>query len=154
MEHSTTSQWNVARRLSGTSPRRLKQVSDKTPNDISVVRHQDVSVVCIHDVLLVRLQDVFCNSQMKNPMTSLWYVSTMLRSYVVVTPCLYYGLHYVFKLVCHDLHMVDFHASLKYQIKHQIFLVPTRRESIGVVWIINQQNFYYIKKGFIHQQYL
>ena len=136
----TTSQvrlkWNTQRRLSGTSPRRLsgtssrrlKQVSNETPNDVSVVRHQDVSVVRIHHVPLVRLYDVFCNSQMKHPITSLWYVSTTSQSYVVATPCLYYGLHYVFKLLCHDLQLVGFHISFKHQIKHHIFLVPTRRE--------------------------
>ena len=31
--------------------------------------------------------------------------------------------------------MVGFHVSFKYQIKHQFFLVPTRRETIRVVWI-------------------
>ena len=66
---------------------RLKQVLNETPNDVSVVRHQDVSVVRFHDVPLVRLYDVSCNSQMKHPITLLWYVSTTPRSYVVATPC-------------------------------------------------------------------
>ena len=94
-----------ARRLSGTSTWRLKQVSNKTPNDVWIVHHQEVSVVRTHDVLLVRLYDVSCNSQMKHPITSLRHVSTTSRSYVVVTPYLYYGLCYVFRLLCQDLHM-------------------------------------------------
>ena len=119
MKHSTASQWYV----------------NKTSQwYVSATPH------------LVRLQDVSCNSQMKHPITSLWYVSTTSRSYVVVTPCLYYGLYYVFKLLCHDLHLVGFQVSFTHQIKHHIFLVPTRRETRGVVWIINQQNFYYIQK--------
>ena len=103
----------------------------------SVVRHQDVSVVRIHDVPLVRLYDVSCNSQMKHPITSLWYVSTTSQSYVAATPCLYYGLYYVFKLLCHGLQLVGFHVSFKHQIKHHVFLVPARREKRGVVWIIS-----------------
>ena len=120
-----------------TSQQRWRYVSNETPNDVSVVCHQDVSVVRIHDVPLVRLSDVSCNSQMKHPITSLWYVSTTSQSYVVATPCLYYGLYYVFKLLCHDLQLVGFHVSFKHQIKHHIFLVPTRREKIGVLLIIN-----------------
>ena len=54
------------------------------------------------------------------------------------------GLYYVFKLLCHDLHLISFHVTFKYEIKHQIFLVPTRREARKAVWIINQQNIYYI----------
>ena len=120
------------RRLMGTqwwrpisgSPRRLKQVSNETPNDVSVVRHQDVSVVRIHNIPLVRLCDVFCNSQTKHLITSLQYVSTASRSYV-------------FKLLCHDLHLVGFQVSFKHQIKHHIFLVPTRWGKRRVVWIVS-----------------
>ena len=97
---------------------------------------QDVSVVRLHDALLVRHDDVSCKFQMKHPITSLWYISTTSRSYVVVTPCLYYGLYYVFKLLCHDLQLVGFHVSFKHQIKHHIFLVHTWREKRGVAWII------------------
>ena len=121
MKHPMTSQWNVAktsqsyssktsywnvvttsqgtqwRRPISTSPRHLKQVSNEKLNGVSVVRHQDVSVVLIHDVPLVHLCDVSCNSQMKHPITSLWYVSRNSRSYVVGTPCLYDGLYYAFK---------------------------------------------------------
>ena len=89
---STTSQislkWSTQRRLSGTLPR----------------RH-------IHNVPLVGLYDVSCNSQMKHPITSLWYVSTTSRSYFVATPCLYYGLYYVFKLLFPDLHNQTLHFS-------------------------------------------
>ena len=112
-----------------TSPRRLKQVSNETPNDFSVVR--------IHDVLLVRLYAISWNSQMKHPTTSLWYVSITSRSYVVAAPCLYYGRYYVLKLPCYDLHLVGFHVSFKYQIKHQVFLLPTRRETRELIWVIN-----------------
>ena len=132
-------QWTYWWRLINTSSRRLKQVSNETPNDVSVIRHQDVSVVHIHDVPLVRLYDVspVPNSQMKHPITSPWYGCTTSRNYVVAMPCLYYGFHYVFKLLCLDLHLVSFHVSFKYQIKHQIFLVRTRQETRGVVWVIN-----------------
>ena len=91
-----------------------------------MVRHQDVSMVRVHDVPIVRLYDVSCNSQTKHPITSQWYVSTTSQSYVVAMPCLYYGLCYVFKLLCHDLQLVGFHVSFKHQIKHHIFLVYTR----------------------------
>ena len=163
MKHSMTSQWNVAKTsqwyLFSTSywyvvmtshgdiittshqysPQCLKQVSNGTPNDVSVVRDQDVSVVRIHYIPLVRLYDVSCKSQMKHPITSLWYVSTTSRSYVVARPCLQYRLYYVlyFKLLCHDLHLVGFQVSFKHQIKHHIFQVLTRWETRGVVWIIN-----------------
>ena len=55
------------------------------------------------------------------------------------------GLYYTFKLLCHNLHLVGFQVSFKYQIKHQIFLVPTKREANRVIWI-NQKNFYHILK--------
>ena len=74
---------------------------------------------------------------MKHLITSLWYVFTMSRSYAVAMPCLYNGLYYVFKLFCHALHLVGFHVSFKYQIKHQTFLAPTRRETRRVVWVIH-----------------
>ena len=89
--------------------------------------HQDVSVVRIHDVSFVRLCNVSCYSQMKHPTTSLQYVSTTSQSYIVATPCLYYGVYYVFKLLYHDIHLVGFHISFKHRIKHHI-VVPTRRE--------------------------
>ena len=120
-----------------TSQRHLSYVSNETPNDVSVESRQDVSVVRLHDALLVRHDDVSCKFQMKHPITSLWYISTTSRSYVVVTSCLCYGLYCVFKLLCHDLHLAGFQVSYTHQIKHHIFLVPTRRKTRGVVWIIN-----------------
>ena len=42
-------------------------------------------------------------------------VSTTSRSYILVTPYFYYGLCYVFKLLCHDFHMVGFHVSVEYR---------------------------------------
>ena len=115
------------------SPRHLKQVSNDTLDVVSMVRHQDVSEACIHDAPLVRLYNISCNSKMKHPIKLMWYVSTTSWSYVVRTPCLYYGLYYIYKLLCHDLHVEGFHVSFKYQIKHQHFLVPTKRETRGVV---------------------
>ena len=120
-----------------TSPRRLKQVSNETRNNVSVVLHQDVTVIRIHDVPSVRLYDVSWNSQMKHSITLLWYASSTSQSDAVATPCLYYGLYHVSKFLCHDLHLVDFHILFKYQIKHQIFLVTTRREARGIVSVIN-----------------
>ena len=69
---------------------RLHDVSNtsQTANDVSVVRHQDISVVRIYYVPLARHYNVFCNSQMKHPIRSLWYVWTRSRSYVVERPCL------------------------------------------------------------------
>ena len=99
-------------------------------DDVPSVRLHDVSVVRIHHVPLVRLYDVFCNSQIKHPITSLWYVSTTSWSHAVARPCLQYSLYYVlyFKLLWHDLHLVGFQVSLKHQIKHLIFQVLTRWE--------------------------
>ena len=90
---------------------RLHDVSNETLKYVLVVRYQDVSVIRIHDVPLARLYDVSYNSQMKHPLTSLWYVSPTSRSYVVEMRCLYYGLCYFFKLLCHDLHLVGLHVS-------------------------------------------
>ena len=80
-----------------TSQQRLRYVSNETPNGVSMARHQSVSMVRTHNVLLVRLYDVFCNSQIKHPMRSLWYVFTTSRSYIVAAPYLYCCLYYVFK---------------------------------------------------------
>ena len=88
--------------------------------------HQDVSVVGIHDVSSLRLYDVFCKSQIKQPITLLWYAS-----YVSELRC-WDGLH-IFKLICHEVNIVVFHMSFKYQVKQQFLLVPTRRETIRVV---------------------
>ena len=38
------------------------------------------------------------------------------------------GIYNVSNLLCHDLYLVGFHVSLKYEIKHQTFLVLTKRE--------------------------
>ena len=79
---STTSQirlkWNTKQRLSGTSPRLLSGTYPRRP----------ISTFC----------DVSCNSQMKYPITSVWYVSTTSPSYVVATPCLFYCVYYVFQI--------------------------------------------------------
>ena len=122
MKHPMTSQWNVTK-LSQWYVFRTSYwyVVSRRPND---------------EVPSVRLHDVSNKSQIKHPTTSQWYVaktsqwyvSTLSQSYVVATPCLYYRLYYVFKLLCHDLQLVGFHVSFKHQIKHHIFLVPTRRE--------------------------
>ena len=109
-------QRRLQRRLSGTSPRRLSGTYAGRP-------------VCLYKFS--------CNFQMKHAIMLLWYVSTTSRSYVFATPCLSYGLYYIFRLLCYDLHLVGFHASFTHQIKDHIFLVPTKRETRGVVWIIN-----------------
>ena len=133
----TSSQEEVTRRPISTSPRRLKQVSNETPNNFSVVRQQYVSWVRIHDVSLVRLYDVSCKSQIKHPITSLWHISTTFSSYVCCDVLLL-GIYYVFKLLCQHLHLERFHISFMYQVKYQIFLVPNKRETRRVVWIINK----------------
>ena len=81
----------LPRRLIGTSSQRLKQVSNKTPNNISLVHHQDASMVRIHVAPLVRPYDVPCKSQMKHPLTSLWYVFTTSASYVVARVTFSFG---------------------------------------------------------------
>ena len=127
-----------------TSQRRRRYVSNETTNDALVEHRQDVSVVRLQDILLERLNDVLRGgnndvssvrlhnvsnkSQMKRPMALLWYVFTTSWSYVVATPC-----QKASTLLCHELHVVGFHVSFKYQVKHQIFLVPARREAIRVV---------------------
>ena len=83
-----------------------------------MVPHQDVSGVGIHDFPFVRLYGVAYKSQMKHAITS-----------YVVRDALLVGLYYVFKLLCRALHLVGFHVSFKFQIKHQIFLVPNKRET-------------------------
>ena len=100
--------WNPQRRLSGTSPRRLSGTYPRRP---------------------VRLYKFSCNPQIKHAITSLWYVSTTSRSYVVATPYIFYGLYYVFRLLCYDLHLTGFHVSFNHQIKDHIFLVPTKTSS-------------------------
>ena len=85
----------------------LKQVSNETLNDVLVIRHQDVSVVRIYEVPVVRLYDVSFKSQTKHPITLLWYVSTTTRYRNALLVILYY----VFKLLCHDFHLVGFHVS-------------------------------------------
>ena len=79
---STTSQirlkWNTKQRLSGTSPRLLSGTYPRRP----------ISTFC----------DVSCSSQMKYPITSVWYVSTTSPSYAVATPCLFYCVYYVFQI--------------------------------------------------------
>ena len=109
--------WNTQRRLSGTSPRRLSGTSlwrlvrmsrrllkltfSWSPISMSPRRLKtslnwkpnNVSVVHIHDIPLVSLYDVSCHSQMKHPITLLWYISTTSWSYVAATPRLYFGLY-------------------------------------------------------------
>ena len=58
---------------------------------------------------------------MKHLITLLWYVSTTSQSFVVVTPCIYYCLYYVSKLLCHDFHLVGFQVSFTHHIKHHLF---------------------------------
>ena len=38
------------------------------------------------------------------------------------------GIYNVSNLLCHDIYLVGLHVSLKYEIKHETFLVLTRRE--------------------------
>ena len=126
-------------------------VSNETLNHVSMQYRQDVSVVCLHDVLLVchddvsrehnddvtsaRLHDVSNKSETTDNVT------VVRLHHVWELRCcdafLYYGLYYIFKLVSHDLHLVGFQVSFTCHVKHHIFLVPTRRETRGVVWIIN-----------------
>ena len=133
---------------------RRDDVSWRRNDDVPSVRFHDISnksqmkhpatlsgtsprMECIHNVPLVRLCNISSNFQMKHPITWPWYVFTTSQNYIVATPSLYYVLYYVFKLLGHEIHLLDFHISSKYQIKHQIFLLQIRRKTRGVVWIIN-----------------
>ena len=104
----TSLKWNTQRRLSRAYPRR--------PISTSLQRLLQLPNQTPNNVAVERLP----------------HVSELLCCDVLLV-----GFCYVFRLLCHDLHLVAFHASFKYQIKHQIFLVLTRREARGVVWIIN-----------------
>ena len=73
-----------------------------------MIRHQDVSVVRILDVLLVRLHDVSCKSQKLNNVA---VVHIHPVSELRCCDALLIGLYYVFKLICHYLHLVGFHVS-------------------------------------------
>ena len=137
---------------------RRRYVSNKTPNDVSIERRQDVSVVCLNDVFLecrddvswgsnndvpsLHLLDDSSKSKMKHPTIPPWYVTRtsqwyeLVRLYDVFSKSEMKHLLTSLWYVVHDLHLEGFHLSFKYQIKNQIFLVPTRRETIRVVWTI------------------
>ena len=114
---STTSQtslnWNVQQRLSGTLPRRLSGMYPRRAISTFLRRllqapkeaPNNVAVVRLHQVLQLRCCDA-----------------------------LLLDVYYVFKLLCHNLHLVGFHIWFKYQINYQI---STRKAKRGVVWIIN-----------------
>ena len=102
--------WNIQRRLCGMLPRRLSGTYPRCPISTSLRRLLQVPNKTLH----------------------LDHVSELLFHNVLLL-----GLYYSFKLLCHNLHLVDFYVSFKHQIKHQIFLVPNRRETKRVVWIIN-----------------
>ena len=117
---STTSQTilksNTQRGLSGMSPRRFSGTCPQRPISTSLRRLLLGPNEIPNNVAVVRLHHV---SEL--PCRDAWFV----------------GFYYVFKLFSHCLHLVGFHISFKYQMRQQIFLVPIRRESRRVVWIIN-----------------
>ena len=98
------------------SRRRLKEVSNETPNDVLVVRTHNFPLETPNNVAVVRLHHVL-----------------KLRCLDVLLVDLYY----VFELLCHDFHVVDFDVSFNYQIRQQILLVPIRKETRRVVWILH-----------------
>ena len=63
------------------------------------------------------------------------------------------GLYYVFKLLCHDLHLVCFHASFKYQIKQQFFS-STNQEGNKKCSLNYKPAELAFKNGYMHRQYL
>ena len=99
--HPATRSRTAQRRRRYASNETPNDVSVERRQDVSVVRLHDVLLVCrdhvsrgrnddvssvrLHNVLnetpndvsVVRLYDVSCNSQMKHPITSLWYVSEL-----------------------------------------------------------------------------
>ena len=117
---STTSRtglkWNTKQSLSGTSPRGLSGTYLWRPFSTSRLRLMYVPNETPNKVAVVRL-DHFSELHCRD--------------------ALLVGLYYVFKLLCHDLHLVDFHVSFKYQTKQQNFLASTSRETRRVVRFIN-----------------
>ena len=116
------------RRLSSLSSRFLKQVSNETPNE------------CLIGTSLRRLNGTYQRLPNKTPNKTPNYVAGVRLCHVLELRCrdaLLVGLYYGFMILCHDLHLLGFHVSFKYQIKHQNFVVPTRRKATRVVWIIN-----------------
>ena len=89
---------------------------------------QALLVVCIQNAPCLLLYNVSCNSEMKQSLMAV----VCLRHVAILV-----DLYYVLKLLCENLHLVDFHVSFKYQIKHQTFLVPTRRGTRRVPRIVN-----------------
>ena len=95
------------RHLSGTDP--LRPISTSTTSPVSPNETpNNVAVTRLHHVSELRCRDAL----------------SLLRSVLRFQ-------------ITHDLHLVGFQVSFNYQIEHNIFLVPTRRETRGVVWIIN-----------------
>ena len=75
-------------------------------------------MVRIHEIPLVRPYDVSCKSSNGTPIN----VAVVHPHHVSELRCrdaLLVELFYVFKLLCHDLHLVGFHVSFKPQIKYQ-----------------------------------
>ena len=132
--HPTTRRHDYVVTTSLCTPlRHRRYVSNETPNDVSTGRPQDVSVVCLYNISLERTDDV---SRGRNNDIPSVYLNDVSNNNVVVVclrpvsellccNALLVSLYYFFKLLCHDLHLVGFHISFKYQIKNQIFLVPT-----------------------------
>ena len=111
------------------SQRLRKYVSNETPNDVSVEHLQDVSMVRIHDAPLLHLYYISCNSQMKRPITcgtSPTRLGVMLSRRLVSKSLLR------FQVTLWWPPSGRFHVSFKYKIKHQLFLVPPRRETRGI----------------------
>ena len=124
------------RRLSSLSSRCLKQVSNETPNE------------CLIGTSLRRLNGTYQRLPISMSPRRLLQVPNKTPNcvagvrlcHVLELRCrdaLLVGLYYGFMILCHDLHLLGFHVSFKYQIKHQNFVVPTRRKATRVVWIIN-----------------
>ena len=106
---SSTSQaslkWNTQRRLSGTSPRRLSGMYPWSLISTSLRRLLEIPNETLNNIVVVRLHQLRC------------------------CDALLIGLYNVFKLLCHELNLVSFQVSFKYQIKQENFLIPTRRET-------------------------
>ena len=120
---SNKSQWNTQQRPSGTLPRRFSDTYPRRPISTSLRRLLYLPNKTSKKVVVARLHHV----------SELPFRDVLLVS-----------LYCTLKLLCHNLHLVGFYVSFKYQIKHQIFLRPTRRETKRGFWIINYSNFYCI----------
>ena len=142
---------------------RLQNILVEPHDDVSRGRNNKALSVRLHDFSNKSQMKHPTTSHWYVPKTSQGHVSTTSHEYVPTTSpvslkwntnwrrcstspprlrvtlswCLVSRSLLRFQVTLSYLHLVGFHVSFKFQIKHQNFVVPTRRETKRVVWIIN-----------------